>query len=116
MFGLNLQVFTANSDIPMAKSIIDYVFRWLGIRFLSQEPHGDADALAFDAEMVPPEELHPYGHGSNGETDAWVAREKQIVLQHADAPPCLECGALMVRSGVCYRCRKLWRDEWLFLI
>ena len=56
--------FTADPDIPMAKSIIDYVFRWLGIRFLSQEPHGGSDALAFDEEMVPPEELHPYGHGS----------------------------------------------------
>ena len=97
--------FTSNPDIPMAKSIIDYVFRWLGIRFLSQEPHGGADMQAFDAEMVPPEELHPYGHGSNGETDdSWMAHEKQVVLQHADAPPCLECGALMVRSGVCYRC------------
>ena len=30
-----------------------------------------------DEEMVPPEELHPYGHGSNGETDSWVAHEKQ---------------------------------------
>ena len=96
--------FTANPDIPMAKSIIDYVFRWLGIRFLSQEPHEGSDVLTFDEEMVPPEELHPYGHGGNGETDAWVAREKQVVLQHADAPPCLECGALMVRSGICYRC------------
>ena len=96
--------FTSDPDIPMAKSIIDYVFRWLGIRFLSQEPDGNSDALVFDEEMVPPEELHPYGHGSNGETDALDAREKQVVLQHADAPPCLECGALMVRSGVCYRC------------
>ena len=96
--------FTANPDIPMAKSIIDYVFRWLGIRFLSQEPHGGSEVLDFDEEMVPPEQLHPYGHGSNGETDSWVAHEKQVVLQHADAPPCLECGALMVRSGVCYRC------------
>ena len=60
--------------------------------------------IDMEAEMVPPEELHPYGHGSNGETDSWSAHEKQVVLQYADAPPCLECGALMVRSGVCYRC------------
>ena len=45
--------FTSNPDIPMAKSIIDYVFRWLGIRFLSQEPHGNPDVQAFDEEMVP---------------------------------------------------------------
>ena len=88
----------------MAKSIIDYVFRWLGTQFLAQEPQEGSNMIDMEEEMVPPEELHPYGHGSNGETDSWMAHEKQVVLQYADAPPCLECGALMVRSGVCYRC------------
>ena len=88
----------------MAKSIMDYIFRWLGTEFLNGESQEIGAMVEFDEQMVPPEELHPFGHGSNGETDSLVAREKQIVLQHADAPPCLECGALMVRSGVCYRC------------
>ena len=98
--------FTQNPDIPMAKSIMDYVFRWLGTEFLAEESQKADTVVDFNEQMVPPEELHPFGHGSNGETetDLWTAREKQIVLQHADAPPCLECGALMVRSGVCYRC------------
>ncbi|MDE0425954.1 MAG: vitamin B12-dependent ribonucleotide reductase [Candidatus Poribacteria bacterium] len=96
--------FTSNSEIPMAKSIMDYVFRWLGTKFLSGEPQESPEIPDFDEQMVPPEELHPFGHGSNGETDTWLEREKQIVLQHADAPPCPECGALMARSGVCYRC------------
>ncbi len=96
--------FTSNANIPMAKSIMDYVFRWLGEKFLSAEPQESQDALDFDEQLVPPEELHPFGHGSNGEAETWIEREKQIVLQYADAPPCLECGALMVRSGVCYRC------------
>ena len=98
--------FTSNSDIPMAKSIIDYVFRWLGIKFLDQEPESGPNMIDMDDEMVAPQELHPYGHGSNGEADeAWVvSHEKQVALQYADAPPCLECGALMIRSGVCYRC------------
>ena len=97
--------FTNNPDIPMAKSIMDYIFRWLGTEFLTGEESQEADTVVeFDEQMVPPEELHPFGHGSNGETDSLIAREKQVVLQHADAPPCLECGALMVRSGVCYRC------------
>ena len=29
--------FTGNQEIPIAKSIIDYIFRWLGSRFLSPE-------------------------------------------------------------------------------
>ena len=96
--------FTNNRDIPMAKSIMDYIFRWLGTEFLAGESQETDAMVDFDEQMVNPEELHPLGHGSNGETDSLLAREKQIVLQHADAPPCLECGALMVRSGVCYRC------------
>ena len=96
--------FTSNSEIPMAKSIMDYVFRWLGTKFLSGDPQESPEIPDFDEQMVPPEELHPFGHGSNGEADSWLEREKQIVLQHADAPPCPECGALMARSGVCYRC------------
>lgn len=96
--------FTVNPDIPMAKSIIDYVFRWLGREFLPENGQDMPAPGDFEEQMVPPEELQPFGHGSNGETDSWREREKQVVLQHADAPPCLECGALMVRSGVCYRC------------
>ena len=96
--------FTNNPDIPMAKSIMDYIFRWLGTEFLAEESQETDAVVEFDEQMVPPEELHPFGHGSNGETDSLIAREKQVVLQHADAPPCLECGALMVRSGICYRC------------
>ena len=96
--------FTNNPDIPMAKSIMDYIFRWLGTEFLAGESQETDTMVEFDEQLVTPEELHPLGHGSNGETNSLIAREKQIVLQHADAPPCLECGALMVRSGVCYRC------------
>ena len=96
--------FTNNPDIPMAKSIMDYIFRWLGTEFLAEESQETDAVVEFDEQMVPPEELHPFGHGSNGETDSLIAREKQVVLQHADAPPCLECGALMMRSGICYRC------------
>lgn len=96
--------FTSNSDIPMAKSIIDYVFRWLGKRFLSQEQREGIDMLNLDEQIAASEEVSPYEHGSNGDTGSWEEREKQIMLQHADSPPCLECGALMLRSGVCYRC------------
>lgn len=96
--------FTNNPEIPMAKSIMDYVYRWLGKKFLAEDKKASGDISQFDEQMVPPEELHPSGHGSNGETDSWIRRERQVALQHADAPPCLDCGALMMRSGVCYRC------------
>ena len=96
--------FTQNPDIPIAKSIIDYVFRWLGKEFLSKDSQDSADVLKLDEQMALPEALHPFGHGNNGDTDSWTAHEKKIVRLHADAPPCQECGSLMMRSGNCYRC------------
>ena len=96
--------FTNNPELPMAKSIMDYVYRWLGKEFLPEDVQEVDDAADYDEQMVPPEQLHPFGHGSNGDTESWVAREKQVALQHADSPPCQECGSLMLRSGVCYRC------------
>ena len=102
--GLKPSGFTNNPELPMAKSIMDYVYRWLGKEFLPEDVQEVDDAADYDEQMVPPEQLHPFGHGSNGDTESWTAREKQVALQQSDSPPCQECGSLMLRSGVCYRC------------
>ncbi len=94
--------FTQNPEIPRAKSIIDYVFRWLGKEFLDSDE--SADVFKLDEQLALPEALHPFGHGNNGDTDSWAAHEKQVFLLHADAPPCHVCGSLMMRSGNCHRC------------
>lgn len=97
--------FTQDRDIPMAKSIVDYVFRWLGKEFLQQDIQEDsADVLELDEQMALPEEIHPHAHGNNGESDPWTDRERIITLRHGDAPACHECGTIMIRSGICYRC------------
>jgi ribonucleoside-diphosphate reductase alpha chain len=102
--------YTNNREIPIAKSIIDYLFRWMAHKFLdddtvngngngSTDARGaatvDADAAAADAVVA-------------------VARaaEATVVSQHghddaspmADSPPCHECGTIMVRNGACYAC------------
>ena len=97
--------FTGDSDIPMAKSIVDYVFRWLGKEFLSQGTQEDfTDVLGLDEQAALPEEIHPPEHGSNGDANPWTDRERMITLRYGDAPPCHECGTIMIRSGICYRC------------
>ena len=40
--------FTGNQEIPIAKSIVDYIFRWLGSRFLSDRGEGEPRAAATD--------------------------------------------------------------------
>jgi ribonucleoside-diphosphate reductase alpha chain len=89
--------FTGNQDIPIAKSIVDYVFRWMAQQFLPEEHRPTAPTRPVNGtEMEPDEEA------TAGET--LRAREHQVFVSQADAPPCAECGSIMVRNGACYVC------------
>lgn len=78
--------FTNNPQIPIAKSIVDYIFRWLGQKFLTPD------------EQPQPETTAP-------ETSTHMEDvERQVFQTQADAPPCPECGSIMVRNGACYKC------------
>ena len=66
--------FTNNKDIPIAKSIIDYVFRWLGLKFLPQsEVLAEGDGSLGD-QLAQPQQLHPYGDDINPEERRSAAR------------------------------------------
>jgi ribonucleoside-diphosphate reductase alpha chain len=79
---------TGNEKVPYAKSIMDYIFRWLGARFIGDE----------------------YAAGEAGESSklAITEPEPQQKLPFSpavtDAPTCSECGGLMTRNGSCYKC------------
>ena len=102
--------FTKNPDIPIAKSIVDYIFRWLGIKFLGQAPasaqHDEAREDPLEARGVQPVaevQLKLINGGVNGHTKGDPPEDRSFVTQ-SDAPPCTECGAIMVRRGACYSC------------
>jgi ribonucleoside-diphosphate reductase alpha chain len=94
--------FTGNRDIPIAKSITDYLFRWLALKFLNKGP-------AVEGEAVPAVEA---ATGSAGEkatgasADAVRTQAGNGVLfkAHLDSPLCPSCGRMMFPSGACYRC------------
>jgi len=107
--------FTKNPDIPIAKSLPDYIFRWLGQTFLgggfkvpapkslAPEPvNGDTAAHA-PAKLgdTPAETKTPLLPGMG--LDVKVLDEQ---FRHfmEDAPACDNCGAITVRNGACYRC------------
>jgi ribonucleoside-diphosphate reductase alpha chain len=79
---------SGNSRIGYAKSIMDYLFRWLDLRFLEKESKS-----LFDTPLV---------HADAARSDP-VQRLAEIVHLE-DAPPCSNCGSLMVRNGSCHRC------------
>ena len=93
--------FTQNPEIPIAKSVTDYVFRWLGLNFLTADEPAAEMAEEQKVEPLPREGIVPIRGGSraepgDGERGVWGAQE--------DAPPCTNCGSMMVRVGACYCC------------
>jgi len=99
--------FTGNPDVPIATSIMDYLFRWLSLRFLDHEQHPAVRAAAgqLDLPHVPvlAEELEPKTE-KGGAIPVEVGKSPSGYVRETDAPPCHECGTLMVRNGACHRC------------
>jgi len=110
---------TNNQEIPIAKSIVDYLFRWLTLKFLPADPSAVRSAAAAaaspkaEAAAAPAEEpgvaagAKPAAgkSGSNGHSRTSLEmHEKRVYTSMADAPPCHECGEIMIRNGSCYAC------------
>ncbi|MBK5255402.1 MAG: vitamin B12-dependent ribonucleotide reductase [Vicinamibacteria bacterium] len=100
--------FTKNPDIGYAKSITDYIARWLAVKFLgrTRENEGEPALSPATTSETPRPTPVPLAAKpaatpsvSSPNAQAMVAFKVQ-----ADAPPCHECGSLMVRNGACYRC------------
>jgi ribonucleoside-diphosphate reductase alpha chain len=96
--------FTGNPNIPMAKSVVDYIFRWLGQKFVRDDGQMVDSTMSAKAEAAVKAAL-----GSNQmplpmSTSAQSEREKAIFRMQADSPPCSNCGTITVRAGACYLC------------
>ena len=95
--------FTKNPEIPYAKSITDYIFRWLASKFLSAEHQEAVGVQASETSLKPhsgpvtPVSVH--SDRAPGAPAPGAAMRAQ-----SDAPPCHYCGSIMVRNGSCYRC------------
>jgi ribonucleoside-diphosphate reductase alpha chain len=94
---------TPNANIRFATSVLDYIARWLGGRFISADylklngaPMEGTVVASIPAPTpqapvltpAPPVETKTYSPGNALE----------------DAPTCSECGMLMVPNGACYKC------------
>ena len=94
---------SANPNIRFATSVLDYIARWLGGRFLSSDylklNGGDpAPGTVIGTLMMPPQVIA----GRPGITMPTV--NNSPVNAHEGAPTCSECGMLMVPNGACYKC------------
>ncbi|HYL16115.1 MAG TPA: vitamin B12-dependent ribonucleotide reductase [Terriglobales bacterium] len=106
------QGWTNNPDIGYAKSIMDYIFRWLHLRFLTGQQQLLFENLRPKSVALP----EPEGVGDlNGSTPqprtenrelrtGHVADALSSLVEMGDAPTCSFCGSIMTRNGSCYRC------------
>jgi ribonucleoside-diphosphate reductase alpha chain len=90
---------TGNPEVPLAKSIVDYIFRWLASKFLPIDEQIQAGVHVTEKAK------------SNGKTEAAAPNVAPVPLNDMksmyaldDAPTCAGCGSIMVRNGSCYKC------------
>jgi ribonucleoside-diphosphate reductase alpha chain len=112
---------TGNAEIGFAKSIVDYVFRWLGNRFLSEadrttlglirttevaDPAAQLELLNRVLPLTASEPAPTNGSGNRHAAPSAVAAPTPYKRLNStpDAPPCPRCGWLTVRSGTCHKC------------
>jgi ribonucleoside-diphosphate reductase alpha chain len=99
--------FTKHPEIPIAKSITDYIFRWLASKFLSREDKIAAGVVLREDLAGDLPSSMPLLGGGRLDTVAQAVQEVQVkttFLYQQDAPSCHDCGSIMVRNGSCYKC------------
>jgi ribonucleoside-diphosphate reductase alpha chain len=110
---------SGNAEIGYAKSIMDYIFRWMQMRFLTGQQqmlfenfrpralNGAADASSAVADAVG-HEVAPRrpetGTREPGAGSVHAADALSSIVDLGDAPSCSFCGSIMTRNGSCYRC------------
>ena len=107
---------TGNADIGYAKSIMDYIFRWLQLRFLTGQ-----QGMLFENLRLRTPGAGPQASGADDVTGSTASDQRSEVrgptpgsvhaadalaglIDLGDAPTCSFCGSIMTRNGSCYRC------------
>jgi ribonucleoside-diphosphate reductase alpha chain len=112
--------FSKNPQIPYAKSIVDYLFRWLASKFLDEQARHEVGVIAspqaYSFPATTPASSAPEREGGENKltllrpapsfdlANGRDAGTRQSFINQADAPPCPDCGCIMVRNGTCYKC------------
>jgi adenosylcobalamin-dependent ribonucleoside-diphosphate reductase len=98
---------TNDADIRVAKSLVDYIFRWMGKKFLSTDQQEEAGILTAEVKQRLAAAYNEAGDHAAAAEMIGAAAPGQTALfnQWEDAVECARCGGRMVRTGSCYTCR-----------
>ena len=93
---------TKNPEVRFAKSIVDYIFRWMSTKFMSKQAQFDAGVnMAEPDEPLLFDSLKAEGLKADQPKAGFAGA---AIQSQEDAPPCSTCGSIMIRSGSCYKC------------
>jgi ribonucleoside-diphosphate reductase alpha chain len=100
---------TANPNIRFVSSVLDYIARWLGGRFISSDYlklNGDQAAVAHapTSAAAPPLASAVSAEALRLAPPLTNPQSSKPRDAHEGAPTCSECGMLMVPNGACYKC------------
>jgi ribonucleoside-diphosphate reductase alpha chain len=121
---------TRNPEIPFAKSLPDYIMRWLASRFIEDVDYLESLGILTDEvrakkeaqQSFPMEDTNGHANGEgngNGAAAEPAAEAKPATSAFTDTPPvvpakigadlelgpaCDQCGGMMQRTGSCYTC------------
>jgi ribonucleoside-diphosphate reductase alpha chain len=99
---------TNDADIRVAKSIVDYIFRWMGKKFLSVEQQEEVGILTPEVKARLAQAYATLEGGGAPEAPTHEAPppgQTALFNSWEDAVECARCGGRMVRTGSCYTCR-----------
>ncbi|MGH9363664.1 MAG: vitamin B12-dependent ribonucleotide reductase, partial [Thermoanaerobaculia bacterium] len=97
--------FTKNPEIPIAKSLVDYIFRWMGSKFLNAQEKEAIGVINRENGSESPVAVTEQSVAARAAASTTAARNSMVTFEtSADAPACHECGSIMVRSAACYKC------------
>jgi ribonucleoside-diphosphate reductase alpha chain len=101
---------TNDPDIRVAKSLVDYIFRWLGKKFLDSDTQHELGIMSPEVRKrlaQAQDVLEGKAAALDGDDGAPAPPAGQTALFNAweDAVECAKCGGRMVRTGSCYTCR-----------
>ena len=98
---------TNDADIRVAKSIVDYIFRWMGKKFLTSDQQEEAGILTAEvkARLAAAYSDDPAAGAAAAAVESAPPGQTALFNQWEDAVECARCGGRMVRTGSCYTCR-----------
>lgn len=95
---------TSNSEIPFAKSFVDYMFKYLGYKFLSEKDKEDLFGPSHAEIPLEMNQATPIQASEPVQAETASVSWEHGHHEATDAPTCGDCGTMMFKAGSCYSC------------